>query len=84
MTRKKQRQMERLISLLKKSKEIADQMELVNSGGGDVGGLIGGIADEVECTFTSQMEGICGYCLWEYTVCNCSSGIAARAPKVTQ
>ena len=51
MTQTERKQLKRLISLLNKAQEIADRLELLNGSGGELGSLIGSIADELEVKY---------------------------------
>lgn len=42
-----------MIALLNKAREIADRLELTNGSGGELGSLIGTIADELEVKLTA-------------------------------
>lgn len=48
MTKAELKQLRRLIKKLNECREIADRLELTTGNGGEVGGLIGSLADELE------------------------------------
>lgn len=48
MTRSDRRQIERLIKKLTEAQDIAEKLELTLSNGGEIGGIIGTVRDELE------------------------------------
>ena len=48
------KKLEKLISLLNRAAEIADHYDLLDSGGGQIGAMIGSIASDLEVAFSKK------------------------------